>query len=233
MTRLLSRTFRRSRPASPGHARAAGGENCSMAISPCAKSLQQLRSCPTPLPMAAMGPPGSSCSSSALSAWGRSSGVEIAYAPPFWVHVLLAVPVLIFLPLLLLRPVKGFLLCQQWKTRRPRGPDGIMTATAYLAYRPCAGARHCRVCWRLASGSSFVWPETGRCSPKSSTRQSSAAALDLTEARGASRRRANRYRISMQVKVRGRFDHACRTRIISRPFDGGPGWQIITPLKHR
>ena len=47
--------------------------------------------------------------------------VEAAYSPPYWVHVLIAIPVIIFLPLLLLRPVKGVLLCQQWKTKAEEG----------------------------------------------------------------------------------------------------------------
>ena len=47
---------------------------------------------------------------------GSILGIEVAYAPPFWVHVLIAIPLLIILPMLLLRPVKGLLLCQQWKT---------------------------------------------------------------------------------------------------------------------
>jgi uncharacterized protein (DUF983 family) len=47
---------------------------------------------------------------------GSILGVEVAYAPAWWVHVLIAIPVLIILPMILLRPVKGMLLCQQWKT---------------------------------------------------------------------------------------------------------------------
>ena len=46
---------------------------------------------------------------------GSILGVEVAYTPPFWVHLLIAIPVLIVLPLALLRPVKGVLLNQQWK----------------------------------------------------------------------------------------------------------------------
>ena len=52
---------------------------------------------------------------------GSILGIEAAYAPPFWVHVLIAVPVLIILPMVLLRPVKGVLLCQQWKTEAREG----------------------------------------------------------------------------------------------------------------
>lgn len=52
---------------------------------------------------------------------GGILGVEIAYAPAWWVHVLIAIPALLILPLLLLRPVKGFLLCQQWKTNAQEG----------------------------------------------------------------------------------------------------------------
>ena len=54
---------------------------------------------------------------------GSILGVEVAYAPPFWVHILLAIPLLILLPLVLLRPVKGLLLCQQWKTGAAEGRE--------------------------------------------------------------------------------------------------------------
>jgi uncharacterized protein (DUF983 family) len=52
---------------------------------------------------------------------GSILGVEAAYSPPFWVHALIALPVLVLLPLLLLRPVKGVLLNQQWKTGAREG----------------------------------------------------------------------------------------------------------------
>ena len=52
---------------------------------------------------------------------GSILGVEAAYQPPFWVHVLIAIPTLIILPLVLLRPVKGVLLNQQWKTDAQEG----------------------------------------------------------------------------------------------------------------
>ena len=52
---------------------------------------------------------------------GSILGVEVAYSPPFWVHAMIAVPLLIILPMLLLRPVKGVLLCQQWKTGAREG----------------------------------------------------------------------------------------------------------------
>jgi uncharacterized protein (DUF983 family) len=52
---------------------------------------------------------------------GSILGVEAAYSPPWWVHVLNAIPVLIVLPLLLLRPVKGLLINQQWLTKAREG----------------------------------------------------------------------------------------------------------------
>ena len=52
---------------------------------------------------------------------GSILGIEAAYAPPWWVHVLIAIPVLIVMPMLLLRPVKGILLAQQWKTGAREG----------------------------------------------------------------------------------------------------------------
>lgn len=52
---------------------------------------------------------------------GSILGIEVAYSPPFWVHAVIAIPVLVILPLLLLRPVKGVLLNQQWKTGAREG----------------------------------------------------------------------------------------------------------------
>jgi uncharacterized protein (DUF983 family) len=52
---------------------------------------------------------------------GSIVGIEIAYSPVWWIHVLIAIPLLIVLPVLLLRPVKGMLLCQQWKTGASEG----------------------------------------------------------------------------------------------------------------
>jgi len=52
---------------------------------------------------------------------GSILGIEAAYAPPYWVHVLIAIPLLVVLPLVLLRPMKGMFLCQQWKTGAQEG----------------------------------------------------------------------------------------------------------------
>lgn len=52
---------------------------------------------------------------------GSILGIEVAYSPPFWVHVLIAIPLLVILPLLLLRPAKGVLINQQWKTDAREG----------------------------------------------------------------------------------------------------------------
>lgn len=52
---------------------------------------------------------------------GSILGIEVTYAPPYWVHVLIAIPLLVLLPLVLLRPVKGVLINQQWKTGAREG----------------------------------------------------------------------------------------------------------------
>jgi uncharacterized protein (DUF983 family) len=52
---------------------------------------------------------------------GSILGVEVAWSPPYWVHALIAIPVLVLLPLALLRPVKGMLINQQWKTGAQEG----------------------------------------------------------------------------------------------------------------
>ena len=55
---------------------------------------------------------------------GSILGIEVAYSPVWWVHVLIAIPLLVIIPLLLLRPVKGVLLAQQWRTNAHEGRTG-------------------------------------------------------------------------------------------------------------
>jgi uncharacterized protein (DUF983 family) len=54
---------------------------------------------------------------------GSILGVEVAYSPPYWVHALIAIPTLIVIPMLLLRPLKGAFLAQQWKTGAQEGRE--------------------------------------------------------------------------------------------------------------
>ena len=48
---------------------------------------------------------------------GSIFGIEAAYSPPIYVHVLVALILIIVVPLLLLRPIKGLLIAQQWRVR--------------------------------------------------------------------------------------------------------------------
>jgi uncharacterized protein (DUF983 family) len=52
---------------------------------------------------------------------GSILGVEVAYSPAWYVHVLIAIPVLIILPMIMLRPAKGFMINQQWKHNAHEG----------------------------------------------------------------------------------------------------------------
>jgi uncharacterized protein (DUF983 family) len=47
--------------------------------------------------------------------------VEFRWQPSYWVHAAIALAFAVFLPLLLLRPVKGILLCQQYRTEAEEG----------------------------------------------------------------------------------------------------------------
>ena len=47
--------------------------------------------------------------------------LELNWMPPYWVHGVVALGFAVLLPLLLLRPVKGVLLCQQYRTRAEEG----------------------------------------------------------------------------------------------------------------
>ena len=52
---------------------------------------------------------------------GSILGIEIAYSPAWYVHVMIAIPVLIILPMIMLRPAKGFMINQQWKYNAQEG----------------------------------------------------------------------------------------------------------------
>ena len=47
--------------------------------------------------------------------------LELNWTPSYWVHGVVAFGFAVLLPLLLLRPVKGVLLCQQYHTRAEEG----------------------------------------------------------------------------------------------------------------
>ena len=47
--------------------------------------------------------------------------VEIAWQPAYWIHALVAIPLAVLLPLAMLRPVKGVLIAQQYRTRADEG----------------------------------------------------------------------------------------------------------------
>ena len=52
---------------------------------------------------------------------GSIFGIEAAYSPPIYVHVIVGFLLIIVVPLLMLRPMKGLLLAQQWKTNAREG----------------------------------------------------------------------------------------------------------------
>ena len=52
---------------------------------------------------------------------GSIFGIEAAYSPPIYVHALVGLLLIIVVPILLLRPMKGLLLAQQWKTNAREG----------------------------------------------------------------------------------------------------------------
>ena len=47
--------------------------------------------------------------------------VEVAWQPAYWVHALVAIPLAVMLPLALLRPAKGVLIAQQYRTKAEEG----------------------------------------------------------------------------------------------------------------
>lgn len=47
--------------------------------------------------------------------------VEVAYEPPYWVHAVLWLPLIVALPLALLRPLKGMFLAGQYRSNAAEG----------------------------------------------------------------------------------------------------------------
>jgi uncharacterized protein (DUF983 family) len=52
---------------------------------------------------------------------GLALFVEFTFAPPFWVHALLWIPLILILALGMLRPLKGFMIAQQYRHRAEPG----------------------------------------------------------------------------------------------------------------
>lgn len=52
---------------------------------------------------------------------GLALFVEFTFGPPYWVHVVLWVPLVLGLAIGLLRPLKGFMIAQQYKHRAEQG----------------------------------------------------------------------------------------------------------------
>jgi uncharacterized protein (DUF983 family) len=52
---------------------------------------------------------------------GGALAVEILYAPPYWVHAVLWIPLSIALPLLILRPLKALLIALQYANKATEG----------------------------------------------------------------------------------------------------------------
>lgn len=59
-----------------------------------------------------------------FAAVGGALWVEVMWQPSYWVHALVALPLAVVLPLLLLRPAKGMLICQQFRTKAKQGSSG-------------------------------------------------------------------------------------------------------------
>ncbi len=54
---------------------------------------------------------------------GVGAWIELAYAPPIWVHLLVLVPLILIGAVALLRPLKAGLIALQYRHDRLRPPD--------------------------------------------------------------------------------------------------------------
>ncbi len=52
---------------------------------------------------------------------GGIVGFELAYNPPIWVLVLIGLVLIVIIPMVMLRPMKGLLIAQQWRMNAHEG----------------------------------------------------------------------------------------------------------------
>lgn len=52
---------------------------------------------------------------------GSIVGFELAYEPPIWVMFLIGLVLIVIIPMLMLRPMKGLLVAQQWRMNAHEG----------------------------------------------------------------------------------------------------------------
>ena len=52
---------------------------------------------------------------------GMALWVELAYEPPFWIHLLVFAPLTLIVCLAILRPLKGLLVAMQYATKAEQG----------------------------------------------------------------------------------------------------------------
>ena len=111
---------RRFAPGSPAAVRAAARGGCSRAFSTCGRAARSAGSI-TPSPMPATG---RRCSSFCIAGFvvvGCALVVEFKYEPPFWLHALLWVPLILATTLLPLRPMKGLMIALQYHHKAAEG----------------------------------------------------------------------------------------------------------------
>jgi cytochrome oxidase assembly protein ShyY1/uncharacterized protein (DUF983 family) len=162
-------------------------------------------------------------------AW-RSAGalfVEMAWQPAYWIHALVAIPLAVLLPLALLRPVKGVLIAQQYRTKAEEGripePYGPRAATSLS----CPSA-----CWRSRSSSGWASGRSSACSGRKDliarmTEQAASEPLALSEIEA--RQAAGEDVEFMRVTATGRFVHDSELFVFTT-LDGEMGWKLVTPL---
>ena len=76
------------------------------------------------LPIPAMDPPSSSSSIAGFIVVGAALVTEVLYQPPFWVHAVLWLPLILLVTLGPLRPMKGLMIALQFHHKAAEGRFG-------------------------------------------------------------------------------------------------------------
>jgi hypothetical protein len=97
---------------------------------------------------------------------GAALWLEIAYQPPYWVHALVSLPIILITCLVPLRPLKGWLIARQFQmdapprcatTMYPSGTRRLSMMKRVLTIALIAGGV-CNAASALAHGKCSAWP---------------------------------------------------------------------------
>ena len=174
---------------------------------------------------------------------GAALIVEALYHPPYWVHAVLWLPLILIVTLGPLRPMKGLMIALQYHHKAEEGQFAAAETHGELRRRPRrswlgllipAAARVYRAdrAWHLASSTQGLEGSADRCADRAARRTAERAARRqrlATPRSGARRIPAASNSPRNSITRRKRWSMASASAF--RPDVSGPGYWVFTPAR--